>query len=401
MAISRRRFLRRGVELGAGAFVLNGCAGPVRRDPNATFLELPVSATPGEVSLGRFAPGAWREACEQLVAQVSDLSWLSKGDSVFLKLASNSPFPHPAVTSPESVVAMVELLRARGAGTIYVGDQAGVEHVRLTTTGRVSSTRAAFTSNGLLEGITRSGATVHCFDDHGWSGYFNAKPDFKNHWNGKLWLPNILQSVDHVIYMPRLATHALAGYTCAVKIAVGWLRDDSRLHLHQQADTFFQQTAEISHTPELRDKLRFALTLGDQALLNVGPDVGSKYEFKGIVGLGATNLVDHDLLASAILVWLDRNDTSLWDLYAPYPKDADYWNKGLVKNSWGETALGRYKPLRPYELEKGLAHDHLLSHLATLQSYRPSAIKVQRIGAFDEDLLTYLRSFGKRAFQLA
>jgi uncharacterized protein (DUF362 family) len=377
-----------------------GCSGPVREDPNPEFLAMKQSAD-GAVSLGKFAPGAWDAACQAVIPQVTDLSWLAKGDSVFLKVSSNSPLAHPAVTSPESVVAVARFLRERGAGTIWVGDQAGVEHVRLTPQGRVSSTRAAFASNGLGAGIERSCGEEHCFDDQGWNGYVKADADFPDHWGNNLWLPKILEQVDHVVNLPRLATHVLAGYTCAVKIAVGWLRDDSRLHLHQKAKTFFEQIAEISHVALIREKLRFSLTLGDKALLNIGPDLGSEYDFEGVLAVGAENLVDHDLLASALLRWLDRDDTSIYDFYEPYPDHADHWNRYLVETTWGEKALERYSPLLPYELEKGLKYDRCLSHLATLQGYRPKHIHVRRSGALSEDLLAHLRGFGEGVFALA
>lgn len=401
MTISRRRFLQRGARLGAGAFLLGGCAGPVRRDPNAAFLELPLSADSGRVALGRYPQGAWRKACEETIAQVSDMSWLSKGDRVFLKLAANSPYEHPAVTAPQAVRAVTEFLLERGAGDVVVGDQAGVEHVRLTQSARESSTREALKESGLLAAIESCGARLHCFDDQGWDGYFQPEADFATAWNEAPFLPRILQEVDHVINLPRLGAHALAGYTCAVKIAVGWLRDDSRLELHQKAKTFFQKTAEISHFAPLRDKLRLSLTLGDQALLNIGPDMGSTVDLDGVVALASTSLVDHDLLASAVLLWLDRNDTSFYDLYAPYPEDADHWNRFLVETAWGEQALERYSPLRPYELEKGLAHDHCLSHLARLQGYRPQHVEVLCSGELPAELLTYLRGYGAGTFALA
>jgi len=178
----------------------------------------------------------------------------------------------------------------------------------------------------------------------------------------------------------RLSAHALAGYTCGVKNAVGWLRDDSRRVLHQDAATFFEKTAEISHFEDLRDRLRLTLTLGDEALLNLGPDIGSVYEFGGILGLASTELVDHDFVASVMIQWLDGDDVSFWDVYSPYPDDADYWNQGLVKDVWGEKAMYTYTELRPYELRNELAFDKLLSHLATLQARRPVSIRIKRSG---------------------
>src|SRR5262249_61447245 len=72
------------------------------------------------------ARAAVRDLCSRL-----DWSWLSRGDTVFVKLASNSSLPHPAATSPNAVRAVVEQLRDRGAGRVLVGDQSGVGYVRL------------------------------------------------------------------------------------------------------------------------------------------------------------------------------------------------------------------------------------------------------------------------------
>ena len=37
-----------------------------------------------------------------------------------------------------------------------------------------------------------------------------------------------ITEVDHLVYLPRLSSHVLTGYTHGHKIAVGWLRDDPR-----------------------------------------------------------------------------------------------------------------------------------------------------------------------------
>lgn len=388
--LPRRRFLAGSTACGLAA--LGGCGvGPVRTTLNAAFEALPASTENGKAYLGWHDSFDARRTCEQAVAQVTDLKWLSRGDVVFLKLASNSPYPHPAVTWPEAVLAVVQLLQDRGARVI-VGDQAGVGHVRRTRRRRRSSTRQAMARNGLLDAIKRSGARLWCFDDHGWSGYFRAASDFDDHWKGRLWLPKVLRKVQHVVNLPRLGSHVLAGITGATKIAVGWLRDDSRRHLHQNADSFFEQIAEISHFPALRGKLRLSLTVGEGALLNVGPDIGSRYDFHGLVALASRRLVDHDLIATSVIPWLDRDDTSIFDAYRPYPGNADFWNRSFVTQTWGEEAGRKYRPLVPFELGAGLARDRCLSHLATLQRYRPERVDVVTAGdGLPVDLLRHLR----------
>jgi len=313
---------------------------------------------------------------ETFMPKAVDISFLSPGDSVFLKVACNSDNDHPAVTNPEAIPLLVSFLKKQGAGDIYVGDQSGVETVRLTKKKRVSSTRTLMKKNGLLEAISASGAKIHCFDDQGWDGYFHELPDFQSTWENGIFLPKIINEVDHIIYLPRLGTHAIAGYTCAIKNAVGWLRDDSRLELHQQADTFFEKIAEISHFPSIRNKLRFSLTIADSALLNIGPDIGSTHAFDGTLFLAADNLVDHDCIASLLLRWFDAQNTSIFDMIHPYPNQVNFWNKWLVKKTWGKSAMKSYKPIKPYNLDKNMAHDTCLSHLGWLQDYRPESVSV-------------------------
>jgi uncharacterized protein (DUF362 family) len=339
-------------------------------------MAVPADGKTGVAALEVIKPESLSTVLETFLPKATDLSFLSPGDSVFIKVACNSDNDHPAVTNPAAIPLLVSFLKNRGAGEIYVGDQSGVESVRLTPDGRVSSTRALMRNNGLLNAITDSGAKVHCFDDQGWDGYFQDQPDFQSSWQNGIYLPRIINAVDHIIYLPRLASHALAGYTCAIKNAVGWLRDDSRLELHQQANTFFEKFAEINHFPSIRNKFRFSLTIAESALLNIGPDIGSTHDFDGTLLLAADNLVDHDYIASQLLRWFDNKDTSLLDLTHIYPNQANFLNKWFVKRTWGKSAANAYRPLNPYNLDRNIAHDSCLSHLGWLQGHRPERISI-------------------------
>lgn len=128
----------------------------------------------------------------------------------------------------------------------------------------------------------------------------------------------------------------MAGYSCGIKNAVGWLRDDSRGELHQQGNVFFEKIAEINHFPSIRKKLRLIVTLVDSALLDIGPDEGGRYAFDQYAGLASTSLIGHDALASALLPWLDKQTLSLYDIYSPYPGHANYWNRSVIKDFWGK-----------------------------------------------------------------
>jgi uncharacterized protein (DUF362 family) len=381
-AVSRRQFIEFGCRVGAGALfaAATGCTPKqVRTQPNSRFLAVSQKGKKGAVSLEIVERDVVAGFLETFLSNAVDLSFLCPGDSVFIKVACNSGNDHPAVTNPQAIALLVSLLKKRGAGDIYVGDQSGVEHVRLTRHGRVSSTRALMKKNGILDAITGSGAMVHCFDDQGWESYFQEIPDFQSSWENGIFLPKIINAVDHIIYLPRLGTHAIAGYSGAIKNAVGWLRDDSRMELHQQAGTFFEKFTEISHFPSIRNKLRFSLTIADSALLDIGPDIGSKHAFEGTLLLAAENLVDHDAIASLLLRWFDTQDTSILDMIHLYPNQVNFWNKRLVKKTWGKSAVEAYEPIKPYDLDRTIAYDTCLSHLGWLQDYRPDNISVRSL----------------------
>ena len=335
--ITRRRFLALGSTSTAWALLASatGCMGSLSNHPNRAYLALPAGEQ-GHVSLAFSREQNLRELCEQIIPQITDLAWLKPGDSVLLKVACNSGNEHPAVTWPAAVEAVTAFLKARGAGPVFVGDQGGVGNVRLTATGHTSSTRALMRNNGLAQAAERSGAVLDCFDEHTWNGYFAEKPDWQDVWGEPLRMTNVLQRVDHVIYLPRLGNHAIAGYTCGIKNAVGFLRDDSRKTMHQKAATFYEKIAEINYTPILRDKFRFVLTLADKALLNIGPDFGAVYNFNGCVALASKRLVDHDYLASNLLRWLDLQQTSIFDLYSPYPRGVEFINRTFVREVWAK-----------------------------------------------------------------
>lgn len=255
----------------------------------------------GAVLLGLYE-GDGRAAAERAFDKL-DFSWLSEGDSVLIKVASNSGNVHPAVTSPMGASALVQHLKSLGAGRVIVADQAGVEHVRLSAIGRFSSTRERFMTNGLI--ALEEDAELHFFDDQGFEdGYFEATLPEAHHWPRGMRLPNIVRDVDHIIYMPRLSQHILAGITLAQKMAIGWLRDDSRHDLHNDAVDFYEKYAEVSYTEEIQSRLRLVVSVCEKLQLHGGPDVGTVYDMSPALVLASTSLANHDAVAASLLITL-------------------------------------------------------------------------------------------------
>ena len=96
----------------------------------------PISKKEKEVCLAGVPQGASEAAIKMAVRQaaeaVSNFSWLSGGDSVFIKPALNSGKPYPSTTSPQAIAAVIGLLKEKGARRVIVGDMSGIEHVKLS-----------------------------------------------------------------------------------------------------------------------------------------------------------------------------------------------------------------------------------------------------------------------------
>lgn len=269
-------------------------------------------AAPSPVALAGVARGAEAEAATQAVRRVAeattDFSWLSRGDTVLIKVVCNSGNDYPATTDPRAVNAMVALLREKGAGRVIVGDMSGVQFVRFSKDRTSGSTRALMTGNGIAEAATDAGAEVVAFEEAGWDGFFEETPEDGPSWRGPLMLPNVLAEADHVILMPRCSRHVLAGSTLGLKAAVGWWRHDSRLEYHHEAGTFSQKTAESNTLPSLLAKQRLVLSSATQVLTTFGPDEGYVAEPETGLVMASPSVVAHDMVSLAWL--LDNQQTA-------------------------------------------------------------------------------------------
>src|SRR5262245_59179499 len=213
------------------------------------------SGNPVPIALAGVPRGATPEVVAHAVrlaaCGVDDLAWLSRGDTVLIKVASNSGNPYPATTDPVAVRALVELLRSRGARRVIVGDMSGVQAVRFWKDGLRGSSRALMESNGLAGAVRESGAELCAFEEAGWDGFYEERPTVPGTWAGPVMLPAVLREVDHVILVPRCSRHVLAGSTLGLKAAVGWWRHDSRLEYHRDAATFSEKTADANTVPTM------------------------------------------------------------------------------------------------------------------------------------------------------
>lgn len=252
----------------------------------------------------RSAAEATEKAVRRAAEESTDFSWLSRGDSVLIKVVCNSGNDYPTTTDPVAVNAMVKLLKEKGAGRVIVGDMSGVQAVRFSKDSLSGSSRELMTSNGLAQAAQDAGAEVVAFEEAGWDGFFEDEPVDGENWKRPIMMPNVLLESDHVILMPRCGRHVLAGSTLGLKAAVGWWRHDSRLEYHHDAGTFSQKTAESNTAASLLAKQRLVLSSATKVLSTFGPDNGFVAEPETGLVMASPSVVAHDM---ASLAWLLEN----------------------------------------------------------------------------------------------
>ena len=331
-------------------------------------------------------------AFRKVAEAATDFSWLSRGDTVLIKPASNSPKRYPATTSPISIRAMVALLRERGAGHVIVADKPGVQYVYQDKKYQRGSSREIMTINGLHQAALESGAKVHYFDEAGYDAYFGDRTEHTSNWRGELVLPNILNQVDHVILLPRVSRHVLAGTTLGLKAAVGWLRDDNRLELHRDAKSFFEKTAEINDAKVLRQKLRLVLTVATKIQTTFGPDRGFAAEPDPGLIFGSDSLLAHDMISLGWLLWNREYATPKGQIAwhrDPYLSFPGTFNRLFVGYIWGVRQLLKSETYGTVPI-RSVRTDPVISQAATIWGGVPRLNLEDVGGDLDANIRTYL-----------
>ncbi len=385
--LSRRDFIKTTVS-GVAAWALFGCS---NSDDRSDIIDSSVIDN-DEVLFALYSKEHMNSQTDsiRLASEKLDWSWLSTGDSVFVKISMNSANVHPAVTSPIAVSAICEELFNRGAGRIIVGDKMGIEAVYHHENGiSGSSTREAAGKNGLLDAIQRSNAEAYFFDETDFNtDFFEATLNIDGtNWQTPPYLPNIIKEVDHIIYLPRLSSHVVAGYTHGLKCAVGWIRDDSRIQMHTKADTLHEKYTEINFTDEIWNKHRLTLTFAEKILLDLGPDDGTISELNPNIIIASGHLANHDAFSVAALTYIDSITEQASTLPGAYSSVMAPMINNLmmqflpdVHEDFPEIDPDEYSTVQYNDYQKGISSDIALSRAYQILGGVPSSISVTLIG---------------------
>jgi hypothetical protein len=264
------------------------------------------------VSIRGLPPGAGNGEIASAIRDIAlgaagGLSWLSPGETVLLKPALNSGDPYPSTTHPLAVSVLAELLHGRGA-RVVIGDQSGIEHVLQGPSGVIhGSTADNYARSGMG---SRDDPRFVAFEEGHWDRDFvHHRSACTGSWGDGFSVTSWVKRADHVISLPRVSTHSIAGVTLGFKNMVGLLREDSRMAFHANGPmtrsilrsargstlrssddgtgTFFEKIVEISDA--LRGKLRLTLFVATAVQATFGPD---RYGIRmGQTGLGRSYIV--------------------------------------------------------------------------------------------------------------
>jgi len=235
---------------------------------------------------------------KRALEMVGGLDFLKPGDSVFLKPAINSYNPFPATTSPLIISELIALLKDKGAGDIFVGDLSPF----------TQDTMYCMQQTGIYQATIDGGAQIVEFEDE---DMVHVKPELAIHWPDGFSIPTLFNKVDHIIALPRLSTHGLAGFSMGLKIFVGAIHFEKRIFMHMSSD-FLKCIAEIALCT---DKIRLSILDARQGFSHGGPDTGTLIT-PGII-MASKSLVAADAVGLALLKTIGTApslmNTRVWD----------------------------------------------------------------------------------------
>lgn len=238
-----------------------------------------------------------RESVERAIALLGGLDRsISRGDKVLVKPNFNSPDPFPASTDLAFLRVVIELLQEAGA-KVTIGESSG---------GIWRPSRNVFRKTGADELARQLNVPLIAFEDRAdeW-----VRVRVKGNYLKAITMPRSAYEADKLVYLPCLKTHRLARYSCALKLAFGFVHPGERRGFHLNFRE--EKLAEVSlcWQPDL------ILVDGRKAFVTGGPDTGEMVE-PGLL-FASGDLIAVDVEAVKILLSYrakNRLPTNPWSL---------------------------------------------------------------------------------------
>jgi uncharacterized protein (DUF362 family) len=205
--------------------------------------------------------------------------FINVGDRVLIKPNINTADPYPASSDPSFIKAVVELVIGAGASQVIIGESSTFYQNTVKNFEKLNLFELEKSYNNLR---------IVSFDDYKWINKKIAGKFLKS-----ISVPEILDQVDKIIFLPCVKTHYIAKFTGALKIGVGLMKSRERLALH--AINTEEKIAELN----LAFKPDLIIMDGRKCFIAGGPTKGEVREPNLI--LASTSRVQIDLAEIKII----------------------------------------------------------------------------------------------------
>jgi uncharacterized protein (DUF362 family) len=146
--------------------------------------------------------------------------FIKKNDRVLLKINLNTADPYPASSDLSFVRELTEIIYDRGAKEVIIGDSCTFSQ----------STAQVILDKKLLDMKNKMSPApvIYNFD----TNKRIKKVSKNNKLIKRIWIPEILDTIDKLIYVPCLKTHFAAQFTGSLKLTIGLLKKTQKFSLH-------------------------------------------------------------------------------------------------------------------------------------------------------------------------
>jgi len=223
------------------------------------------------------------QAAERALLETTGFANIRSGQTVYLKVNTNSGDPYPYSTSPELIRWVVAKLRDIGA-EVFIGDRSFWGD---------RNTMRNFARNG-IQGIAEElQVPLHVFGDPALDGAANSvewvdlpetiegiSTPRSMHWDGAMRIPVMVAQADHIINLAVVKTHFIATFTMSMKNIIGIINPADRQrprnlggHDGGLGGRLYPQTAFMN---KAGPTVSVNILDGFQALISGGPTVGDR-----------------------------------------------------------------------------------------------------------------------------